>query len=153
MSFRALFPSLSALALGLVLLFAGTTPAEAQFGKRLKDAVKRTAEEKAIQKATTEESKAIDKATEGGTPGGEAAAGDSAAPAASPAASSGAPAVKPGEGAWANFDFKPGNRALFVDDFSKDEVGNFPARLELKRGNAEVVEWQGRRFLSIPRPA
>jgi len=58
--------------------------------------------------------------------------------------------MKPGEGAWANFDFKPGDRALFVDDFSRDEVGNFPARLELKRGNAEVVEWQGRRFLSIP---
>jgi hypothetical protein len=50
-----------------VLLFAGAMPAEAQFGRRLKDAVKRTAEDKAIQKATTEESKAIDKATEGGT--------------------------------------------------------------------------------------
>jgi hypothetical protein len=47
-----------------VLLFAGAMPAEAQFGKRLKDAVKRTAEDKAIQKATTEESKAINKATE-----------------------------------------------------------------------------------------
>jgi hypothetical protein len=58
------------LALGLTLLFAGATPAQAQFGKRLKDAVKRTAEDKAIQKATAEEGKAIDKAVDGAMGGG-----------------------------------------------------------------------------------
>lgn len=168
MSFRVAFTCFSTLALAVACLSAGAEPAEAQFGKRLKDAVKRTAEDKAIQKATTEESKAIDDAMgEGGNAAASAAdsapAGGGAAPAAATttgptgaaadtATTSAAPgkALKPGEGAWSNFDFKPGDRVLFVEDFSKDEVGNFPARLELKKGNAEVVEWQGRRFLSIP---
>ena len=160
MPFRGVFTRLAVLALGAILLFAGATPAQAQFGKRFKDAVKRTAEDKAIQKATAEEGKAIDKAVDGAMAGGSGAApaAEPATAAPAPVASTGStaavatptPAVKPGEGAWANFDFKPGDRALFVDDFTKDEVGNFPARLELERGNAEVVEWQGRRFLSIP---
>jgi hypothetical protein len=29
-----------------------------------------------------------------------------------------------------NFDFVPGERVLFADDFSKDNVGDFPKRLE-----------------------
>jgi len=56
--------------------------------------------------------------------------------------------VKPGEGAWANYDFVPGDRMLFADDFSADRVGNFPQRLKFKAGNMEVVEWQGARWLS-----
>jgi OOP family OmpA-OmpF porin len=55
--------------------------------------------------------------------------------------------LKPGEGAWANYDFKPGSQVLFADDFTKDEVGDFPRRLELKEGNMEVVEWQDGRYL------
>ena len=54
---------------------------------------------------------------------------------------------KPGEGAWANYDFVPGEQVLFAEDFSDDDVGDFPRRLELKGGNWEVVEWQGRRLL------
>ena len=49
-----------------VLSMGWANPAQAQFGKRFKDAVKRTAEDKAIQKATDEESKAIDSAMAGG---------------------------------------------------------------------------------------
>ena len=51
-------------AFGLAALILGMTPAgaEAQFGRRLKDAVKRTAEDKAIQKTTETENKAIDDA-------------------------------------------------------------------------------------------
>lgn len=50
--------------------------------------------------------------------------------------------------AWTNFDFVPGERVLFADDFSRDRVGNFPQRLELLEGNAQVVEAGGRRWLS-----
>lgn len=67
----------------------------------------------------------------------------------------------PGEGAWLNFDFKPGDKVLFYDDFSGDEVGDFPRRLELVEGNMEVAEWRGGRYLrstgfgefAIPLPA
>ena len=51
------------------------------------------------------------------------------------------------EGANANYDFVPGERVLFYEDYSNDRVGNFPQRLEFVRGNWEIVEWQGRRLL------
>jgi outer membrane protein OmpA-like peptidoglycan-associated protein len=51
--------------------------------------------------------------------------------------------VRPGEGAWTNYDFIPGTRVLFADDFTQETVGNFPRRLAHKGGAAEVVEWAG----------
>jgi len=57
--------------------------------------------------------------------------------------------ARPGEGAWANFDFVPGERVLFADDFAAERVGNFPRRLEMISGNSQVVEWQGKRWLSV----
>ena len=59
----------------------------------------------------------------------------------------GASAARPGEGAWANYDFVPGDEILFYDDFTGDVVGDFPRRLDLVQGNFEVVEWQGGRYL------
>ncbi len=56
-------------------------------------------------------------------------------------------ALAPGEGAWANYDFVPGERVLFADDFAEEYVGDFPRRLTYVRGNLEVVEWEGRRLL------
>lgn len=55
--------------------------------------------------------------------------------------------MKPGQGAWANYDFKPGDQILFFDDLTKDEVGDFPRRLEFSTGALEIVEWQGSRWL------
>jgi outer membrane protein OmpA-like peptidoglycan-associated protein len=55
------------------------------------------------------------------------------------------PAV-PG-GVASTYDFEPGDRELFVSDFSADNPGDFPRGLELVEGNMQVIEWQGRRFL------
>lgn len=55
----------------------------------------------------------------------------------------------PGTGAWVNYDFVPGTRPLFVDDFTKDNVGDFPRRLEFVDGNMEIAEWQGARYLRV----
>jgi OOP family OmpA-OmpF porin len=159
-SVSRLFAScLSALAFATAILASGPTPAEAQFGKRLKDAVKRTAEDKAIQKATEEDSNAIDGALEGGDESTESAAAPAAAPAepagdTAAAAPAGAPAAETTASAptatpaadrkvWANYDFVPGERTLFFTDFTEDEVGNFPQRLEYKTGAMEVVEFEG----------
>jgi outer membrane protein OmpA-like peptidoglycan-associated protein len=143
--------SLVTSAAALLVLSGALTPVEAQFGRKLKDALKQNAENKAVQKAVDKENEAIDAASSG--PGGAA---DTAAPAAQPANASAAPtaaaggtpdALKPGEGAWANYDFKPGDRVLYVDDFTGDEVGDFPKRMEFKEGALEIVEWQGARYL------
>lgn len=78
----------------------------------------------------------------------DAAAQVETAPPAGPAAARNpGPGGRPGEGAWANFDFVPGERVLFAEDFTRDRVGNFPRRLELTSGNMEVVEWKGGRWL------
>ena len=47
------------------------------------------------------------------------------------------------------FDFVPGDKVLFFDDFRQDEVGEFPARMRLIGGNFEVVESGGQHFLSL----
>jgi OmpA-OmpF porin, OOP family len=154
--------SLIASAAALLVISGAATPAEAQFGKKLKGALKQHAEDKAVQKAVEKEDQAIDAATTGGG-GADSAAGAATAPAA-PAAAAGetapaggaataapggdkAEALKPGEGAWANYDFKPGERVLYADDFTGDEVGDFPKRMEFKEGALEIVEWQGARYL------
>lgn len=46
-----------------------------------------------------------------------------------------------------NYDFEPGERVLFEEDFSEDNTGDFPRRLEFIQGNMQVVEWQGKFFL------
>lgn len=58
-----------------------------------------------------------------------------------------APPARPGEGAWANYDFVPGEEILFYDDYSRDQVGDFPRRLVLSEGSFEIVEWEGGRYL------
>jgi outer membrane protein OmpA-like peptidoglycan-associated protein len=52
-----------------------------------------------------------------------------------------------GAGALVNFDFVPGDRPLFVEDFTRDRVGNFPQRLQFKEGAFEIVDWNGQRLL------
>jgi outer membrane protein OmpA-like peptidoglycan-associated protein len=47
----------------------------------------------------------------------------------------------------ANYDFEPGERVLFAEDFSGDNVGDFPRDLYYLGGTAEVVDFQGRRFV------
>lgn len=53
----------------------------------------------------------------------------------------------PGTGVWANYDFVPGDRILFTEDYSTDRVGDFPKRLRFLNGNMEVVDWSGTPWL------
>jgi outer membrane protein OmpA-like peptidoglycan-associated protein len=41
---------------------------------------------------------------------------------------------------WANYDFVPGERVLFIHDFEGTRTGNFPSRLDYIAGNLDVVE-------------
>ena len=72
-----------------------------------------------------------------------------AAPSSAAAAAPASKSSKPGEGAWVNYDFVPGDRALVVEDFMKDNVGDFPKRFEFGEGNMEVAEWNGARFVRV----
>jgi OmpA-OmpF porin, OOP family len=65
--------------------------------------------------------------------------------------------IEEAEKAYTKFDFVPGDKMIFFDDFSDTEVGEFPRKWTLegpKQGNnntVDVVEYQGKRFLrSVP---
>jgi outer membrane protein OmpA-like peptidoglycan-associated protein len=149
-------------------------PAEAQLWDKVKKRANRTVERKAEQKTERAVEGAIDglenavtcavtdKAcieraqTDGKTvvmtdASGEVIRDESGAPVTDPAAAqvqaTDSGPQKPGEGVWANYDFVPGDRVLFADDFADEYVGDFPRRLTYVRGNLEVVEWEGRRLL------
>ena len=106
---------------------------------RAKDAAKRKAEEKLSRPAEPADAEEAEQSE----PEAEAEDSQETEPAPPPQKK----ASRPGEGAWANFDFVPGETVLFADDFSKDRVGNFPQRFELLNGTAEIVEWEGSRWL------
>lgn len=55
---------------------------------------------------------------------------------------------RPGEGAWANYDFVPGDQVLFDYAFENETIGRFPQRLEFQEGMLEILEWEGQRLLS-----
>ena len=54
---------------------------------------------------------------------------------------------------WVNYDFVPGTRVLYYNDFTEDVVGNFPKRLGFKSGNMEVAELDGQRYLRVTAPS
>jgi len=68
-------------------------------------------------------------------------------------ASSGNLSIEDAETVYTKFDFVPGEKMIFFDDFSDTDVGEFPRKWHLngpKPGNngaVEVVEYQGRRLL------
>ncbi len=165
----------AAFALAAFASVAGPTRADAQgLFKKIKERAKQTTEQHVVNKAGEATNKALEKtedaiacmatdaaciqdAQKQGKPvsvtdaNGNAMTGsDSAAAIAAANGGAGAAAtaqVKPGQGAWANYDFVPGDKPIFVDDFSKDNVGDFPRRFEFRSGNMEIVEWQGQRWL------
>jgi OmpA-OmpF porin, OOP family len=74
---------------------------------------------------------------------------DSSAKVSAPATSPSAPASAAGSGAWLHYDFVPGNRTIFYDDFSGEAVGDFPARMKLSDGNLEVSNVKGQKVLRV----
>ncbi len=163
---------LTVLCLAALSLFALPSQADAQLLKKLKDAAQDAVEDEAANQTERLLREAIrcavndpvcaEQAAEDDKPviytdqNGDVITDDEGTPitdrheaatqvGVAPADDEGAP--KPGEGAWANYDFVPGEEVLFVDDFSDDEAGDFPRRLEWLRGNMELVEWQDRMLL------
>jgi hypothetical protein len=120
MPMRARLSVISTLLLAGLVVGGLPATAEAQFGKRLKDAVKRTAEDggSRADPGSTASAPTADESP---------ATSESAFP---PAAKS----KKAGEGAFMNFDFVPGDRVLFYDDYAGDNVGDSRAASSSRKG-------------------
>lgn len=157
---RAIFTYLLVPVFFFMLTATISQPADAQILKRLGQRAK----DKVEQKVGEKQDQAIDRIMDGDAKAnseeeGETeeisnkeSTGDEGAVKRSTETSESAAEVarlKPGEGAWANFDFVPGERILFAEDFSTDRVGNFPKRFEFISGNAEIVDWNGQKWLRM----
>lgn len=158
----------AALAIPLTLLALTPHDADAQIINRLKKAVTKAAEDEVVSgfdrlvrgkvRCVFDDFECIAAAKESGEGAvltddkGEILVNDDGEPVTDPdegkrVAEDSDKLPKPGEGAWANYDFQPGDNLLLYDDYTRDDVGDFPRRFELIRGNWEVIEWNGGRYV------
>ena len=133
--------------------------------RRAKEAAERTVEQRVDQKTTEATNAALDKgentvkcaATDkkcidnAKKAGKQVVTDDNAGttPAANAEPTSGGGAAKGEPTVNTGKDFTPGTRVLFATDFSKEELGEFPRRLELVSGNMEVADVGGKRYLRV----
>ena len=108
--------------------------------KRAEEAKKRL-EDEAAKKASADSAKKKADSIKAPASAPSAAPQGSAASAATPATAKADPKV------WDNYDFVPGNRLIFVTDFSEDRVGNFARGLKFVGGQMDVVERDGIKVL------
>ena len=124
--------------MSLALALLVTSPGHAG----LTDALKRKITDKATKKAEEQVDKATDKTEKPAAPT-EKTEGEK--PEGAPAAASGA-GSKVSE-VSTKFDFVPGDKVILIDDFTQDELGEFPAHWKLVQGTFEVAEMDGQRWL------
>ena len=111
----------------------------AQFGK-LKDKVKEKAEKKVEETVKGKDETASDtsaankKSTE--EPASDTAKAQSTGPGASEDMS-----------LYTKYDFVPGDKVIFYDDFSGEEIGEFPSRWRLDQGVFEVAKQGGKNYI------
>lgn len=142
--------SIPALAITLTLGCAGTAErlvdraglaTEREAGQRVDRGVSGAAA--AAEDAVLRRGEDRSAATGTGAAAGTAGAGASG----TTGAAAGSDAPRGGAGADANYDFARGERPILLEDFTRDNVGDFPRDFELRNGNWEVVEWEGSRLL------
>jgi outer membrane protein OmpA-like peptidoglycan-associated protein len=117
------------------VLLCAASSSNAQFLRRLHDAVQETAEDRAVNKAEDATNKAIDKAADAtknnntyDNSGNDKAPGNPSSPNTNSKGSSASVA------AYQNYDFVPGDTVLFADNFSEDQDGEFPSHWNLEKG-------------------
>jgi hypothetical protein len=108
-----------------------------------------------IKKKFEKEAKKVDDAAAKATGETEAVTGE-AQPEGEAGAAGEAPAssAPPGQGGSISsvstkFDYVPGDKVILFDDFTQDELGEFPAQWRLTGGTFEVVESSGERWLRL----
>jgi OmpA-OmpF porin, OOP family len=131
------------LALLVLAVAIDALPAQAQVGRRLRDAAARAAERETTRQVEQRVTNAVRCAFDD-----EACIAAARRDGREVEITGGDPASDtPTPGAFVNFDFVPGERVLFADDFARDAVGDFPRRLSFVAGNMEIAEWRGSRWL------
>ena len=131
------------LMLGTFLFFA--FPAHAQIGHLFKKA-----KEKVKEKVDKKEDNALDKVLNGGNNSQKkdsVAVNNNSGNGNNPNQTSGNQAVS--IKSYQNYDFVPGDKIIFEDDFTEDQNGEFPSHWDLDAGQAVVNEVAGRSAFSL----
>jgi len=107
---------------------------------------------KKISDATTKKTnEATDKATNAADPTAKKESGEGETQAAKPTAQSSGAGDKVST-VSTKFDFVPGDSVIFADDFTQDDLGEFPAKWKLSQGTFETAEQNGERWLRCMSP-
>ncbi|MGB8657539.1 MAG: OmpA family protein [Candidatus Zixiibacteriota bacterium] len=134
MKSKLIFISLLCLA-----LIAMSSPTQAQFSK-LKDKVKEKAQKKVEEKVEGTEETAEDTT--------KVSKESTAKPASDTAkAKSTSPGASEDMALYTKYDFVPGDKVIFYDDFSGEEMGEFPSRWRLDKGVFEVAKQGGKNYI------
>jgi OmpA-OmpF porin, OOP family len=120
-------------------LIAMWSPATAQF-KKLKDKVKEKAEKKVEEKVegTEETTEDTTKTSKEST---EKPASDTTKAGSTTTGTSEDMAL------YTKYDFIPGDKVIFYDDFSSEEMGEFPSRWRLDEGVFEIAKQGGKNYI------
>jgi OmpA-OmpF porin, OOP family len=130
-----------------IAFLAAWSPAQAQFGK-LKDKVKQKVEQKVDKKVDEKIDNAIDGGGEKGSeeaPAAKEEGGEAGKPVA--AGPKGGTATAEDMSLFTKYDFVPGDKVIFYDDLSREEMGEFPSRWSLDRGVFEITKKGNRNWI------
>lgn len=134
----------------IVFSLVSTQTANAQILKKVKKAVKSTAESRVVNEAANVTNKAFDKtkkkagdAVNGENPGGKDRSGED-----------GNTPIAAGDNqttmaTYKSYDFVPGDKIIFEPDMSDEPDAELPARFIIKSGNAEIQSYNGDKILHI----
>lgn len=120
-------------------LIAVSSPATAQF-KKLKDKAKEKAEKKVEETIEGKEETTEDTAT-ASKESPEKPASDTAK------AKSTSTGTSEDMALYTKYDFIPGDKVIFYDDFSSEEIGEFPSRWRLDEGVFEIAKQGGKNWI------
>jgi len=133
------FRGLAALAAVALLFAVALPPAQAGIGDSLKKKVQKKTEKKVDDTA--------DKALEDGEKAATGEEGEAAETGAAATSEKSAGSAEKVSQVSTKFDYVPGDMVKFFDDFTQDELGEFPVGWQLKEGTFEVAEREGQRWL------
>ncbi len=113
----------------------------------LMDAVKAKITEKATKKAEGAVDKSAEAADKVGKKKSESGKGEEGKTEEAESASASSEDGGKVSSVSTKFDYVPGDKVRFLDDFTQDELGEFPVRWKLVIGTFEVAEMEGERWL------
>lgn len=135
---------ISCLSACIMLLLSAS--ADAQLLKRIRNEVKSRTENKVVREVGDATDRTLDGAKEGVT---GATSGAEAVPDGNQHGDSAGKTATVDKTDYRSYDFVPGDKIIFEPDLSEEPDAELPARFSIKRGNAEIQQYEGEKVLHL----